>query len=196
MLVYNVEHPGREMNWSGAYILDTNVLAALQFPHIKWKQEKVAAYSGFILKLLENNATLYVSTLSLQELYHLAEKIAYNHYCIVNELRQKQFRQKQYRKIVSEREKLAETLQAIHSVIAEQFTLIEEHITIQDTQNFINAYAKHSYDPMDFLLIEHNLKRCKNVITDDKDFQIDSRLNIFCYRPEVRIKEKEQGAFS
>ena len=195
-MVYDIEHPDNRMNWSGFYILDTNILAALQFPHINWKQEKVAAYFEFILKLLKNNATLYVSTLSLQELYHLAEKIAYNHYCIINNLSQKQLHQKQYRKIIEERKRLAENLQAIHSIIAEQFTLIEERISIQDTQNFVNAYAKHSYDPMDFLLVEHNFNRCRNIITDDKDFQTDHRLNVFCYHPDGKIKEKGQAAFS
>lgn len=180
-MVADISNPLNNINQSDSYLIDTNVLSAMLFSIHQWPSDKISAYTSFVLNLLQNNVTLYVSTLSLQELYHLAERIAYEHYCNSNSLSKRAYGIKKFRKNSTARTNLASTLSNIHSIITNQYTIIEDTISKNTVQKFVDTYDQHIYDPMDFVVVENNLDKCKKVITDDKDFQNDSRLTIFTY---------------
>lgn len=170
-------------NKSDSYIIDTNILSCLFVSNQQWSSQKKSAYTNFILDLMQKNTSLYVSTLSLQELFHVTERIAYEQYCRTNNKNKRQYTLKCFRSDNAERTKLANSLKQIHSMIVNQYQIIEEYITKGDVQDFVKTYSNHVYDPMDYLVVSHNLERCNNIITDDKDFQKDNRLNIFTYIP-------------
>lgn len=165
-----------KMTGKETFFLDTNVLCAVHF-QTKWDSGKINAYSSFVRDLLLKNITIYVSALSLQEFYHLIEKIEYESY-IANHNR---ISKKDYRRMSSERNRIANLLELIHKQIKEQYVLVNDVLDLEDLNEFVGNYSNHMYDPIDFALVNHHASNCSNFITDDKDFQIDSNITVYSY---------------
>lgn len=163
---------------SEQFFVDTNVLCAIHFRHSQWLPDKLAAYSAFILALHKNHNTLYVSAFSLQELYHLIERAEYRVYNASQAVR---LTKKQFRGLPVERANLAREIRDIHTEIASQYKIANDEVRKDDMDEFVRSYCTHSYDPIDFIVVNHYHDLCNNFITDDSDFQNDSRLTVYTY---------------
>lgn len=159
-----------------SFLVDTNVLCAVHF-HSLWDINKVNTYSSFLRDLLKKGITLYVSALSLQELYHLIEKTERKLY----EKTHGKINKKDFRKIVLERSRIANELQLIHQQIMGQYVIIDDVLDSEDINEFINKYTVHSYDPIDFTVVSHHASNCPNFITDDSDFKPDGSIVVYSY---------------
>ena len=165
-----------QMTGEETFFLDTNVLCAVHF-QTKWDADKIKAYSSFVRDLLLKNITIYVSALSLQEFYHLIEKIEYksyiNNHAYINK--------KDYRRLIVERNRIANLLSLIHKQIKEQYVLINDVLDLDDLDEFVEKYSTHMYDPIDFAIVSHHASSCSNFITDDKDFRVDPNITVYSY---------------
>ncbi|WP_303815405.1 hypothetical protein [Selenomonas ruminantium] len=166
-----------EIDENETFFVDTNVLCAVHFHTSSWSNNKVNAYSSFLSSLLLKNITLYVSSLSLQEFYHLIEKTERKIY----EANNGSISKKDFRRNKVERARIANELQLIHKQIAGQYTLIDDVIDVDDVCNFVNQYTSHAYDPVDFAIVNHHASNCSNFITDDSDFKLDSNITVYSY---------------
>ena len=161
------------------FFVDTNVLLAVHFGFSRnWSAHKIGVYASFILALLKEDVTVCVSALNLQELYHLVEKCECNLY--YGSPRNNVVNLKRYRRIASERSRIAQDLRSKHLEISEQYSVVESVVDVKNVEDFINNYESHSYDPIDFFTARHNGKNCVNFITDDADFRRDSNINVYC----------------
>ena len=177
MIKHILEVNVSEIDSSEVFFVDTNILLALHFGLSRWNDEKKSAYANFVFTLLNRGNELCVSMLILQELYNLIEKLEYEQYRAIHE----NISRKGYRKICSERERIANDLRSKHLEIVEYYTLVQSSVTQNFVENFINRYESHLYEPIDFMMVKHNGKNCINFITDDSDFRNDSGISVYFY---------------
>ncbi|MDV0446147.1 hypothetical protein MmiAt1_17640 [Methanimicrococcus sp. At1] len=177
---------------SEEFYVDSNILYALYSENLKQTQneEKYNAYLHFVFKLMKNKNPLYVSSLNLQEVFHVIEKAEFRDYCKQNHTK---IKWKMYRKNKTERKKvknkLLNTLHQINSV----YEITEDSILCSDIHQFVNTFEKHQFDPIDFLTVNPkcflagNCKKNFNYITDDSDFKNNIQfqssvfMNIYSY---------------
>jgi predicted nucleic acid-binding protein len=156
------------------FFIDTNVLAFLHFgyPSPRLRPSKIAAYSNFISGLLGNGNDMYVSALTLQELLHLLERLecarAFGKVHV-----------KTFRAMPAERAKLETRLKSIVRQIYINYKIVDDTVGRADIDKIIKNYSGHSYDPMDFIVVDHHHGRCVNFITDDADFRNDNRIKAY-----------------
>ena len=162
------------INKNEVFFVDANVLFAIHFELSTWSRDKIDAYSSFVLELLKNGVTICVSALNLQEVYHLVEKCECDLYygSSGNNI-------KRYRRIASERSRIAQDLRSKHLEISEQYTVVGSFVDSKRIEDFITEYESHSYDPIDFFTVKYNGKNCVNFITNDADFRSDSNINVY-----------------
>ncbi len=161
------------------FLVDTNVLCRIHLgePCTDWPEEKVNDYSNFIGGLLLRGNRLLVSLFNLQEIFHTVERMEFNK-------NRKLYKDKKvFRNTPAERQALQTKLRGIIAQIKSSYFLLEDTISSGDTDSFLSSYCTHTYDPIDYLVVEHNCSSCVNFITDDTDFRPDSRLNVYAYNP-------------
>lgn len=159
------------------FFVDTNVLLAVHFGFSRdWSAHKIDTYASFILALLKKDVVVCVSALNLQELYHLVEKCE----CSLYGATHGDIHLKRYRRMTSERSRIARDVKSKHLEISEQYSIVPSLIDADMIEDFIDEYESHSYDPIDFFTARHNGKGCVNFITDDGDFRRDSSINVYC----------------
>lgn len=159
------------------FFVDTNVLLAIHFNLSNWDMTKTSVYSSFVFSLLSKGNKLCVSMLNLQELYNLVERLEYEQYILADG----QISRKKYRKIATERERIAKDLQTKHLELSSYYDLIQCTIKEECMNNFIDNYKSHVYEPIDFITVRYNTNNCRNFITDDSDFKCDPNLNVYSY---------------
>ena len=167
-----------EISSEEEFLVDTNVLLAVHFGSSRWSEEKIEQYASFILALLKNGNTLYVSALNLQELCHSFENNEFVQYRCVNHYG-REFTKKMYRAIEEERRRLSKDLQSKYAEISDQYVVLSGSITNSMIKNFIEDYENHFYDPIDFMTVRHNANGIVNFITDDADFKKDPRIVVY-----------------
>ena len=66
------------------------------------------------------------------------------------------------------------------------YSIIKMNLRIDDTvllntilEQFALSYDSHSYDPIDYFVVENQLAKSSFFVTDDKDYQADSRIDLF-----------------
>ncbi|MDV0447474.1 hypothetical protein MsAg5_13730 [Methanosarcinaceae archaeon Ag5] len=167
------------------YFIDANVLLFIHLNDKKRNQKtnKKIVYSRFVEYLQENGNSIFVSTLNLQEVLHVVEKIEFDQYHQINpKTKFKQYRQNKY-----ERHKLKQKLDEILNQITQSYSIEDDSITKEDVESFVSDFERHLYDPMDFFTVH---LRCQpnskfNYITDDSDFknnnlfQTSSLINLY-----------------
>jgi predicted nucleic acid-binding protein len=161
---------------SEEFYIDTNILAYLHFGFLSksWDEEKISAYSNFIACLLNNKNIISVSTLTLQELIHLLERLECIRICGNAKV-------KKFRRMLAEREKMEIILKAIISQIGDCYRIVDDKVSRIDIDNILKNYSSHLYDPIDFIIVDHHRKHHKyiNFITDDADFRNDTSINVY-----------------
>lgn len=161
------------------FFIDANVLYYL-VGRDNGNSVKVAeGYSNFIGQLFKQNCRLCVSTLTMQEVLHLEEKRACARHFKIPTITGQYL--KKFRANKDERIKVKNMLDNILTMVSEDYKIIDNHVTHDLLKSFVDDYNLHKYDPIDYLLVQCNISKCCNFITNDKDFQKDINLNIFTY---------------
>lgn len=147
--------------------------------------EKMKAYSKFLTALAENGNSLYISSLNLQEVLHLIEKIEHSGYCTASS---SHIGLKKYRRNNPERKKVQQKLNAVLQHIKSNYSVADDGITFENIESFVQNYDKHLYDPIDFFVTNARNRSTLNYITDDSDFKDNSKfqtnpfINLYTYK--------------
>lgn len=159
------------------YVVDTNVL---YFIHSGYKvsKHKSTTYSNIVSTILNQGCKLIISTLSVQELLHIIEKKEYRIFCDNNGKDPKHYTKKDFRQNLVERNKLKAKLQVVLCELSTYYSLDDAEITNVRINDFINAYEMHRLDVIDYFLIKNYDKEKTVFISDDKDFQSVSEINV------------------
>ena len=156
-----------------AIAVDTNVLLWTFYGNATYSQAyQKNIYPTFLESLIEDKkCKIYTTIYNICELFNVVEKNEYDLYLQRNCLNAESFSKKQYRKNVTEREKIKKILELLYNQISNCMNIVEYNITENNIDEYKENYEKHSYDVFDFAL----LKYCKEkdiiyVLTDDSDF--------------------------
>jgi hypothetical protein len=170
----------KEMNTvfseADVFFIDANVLIFLYAPISEQDKQKSAAYSNFIQKLNGDACRLCISTLNAQEVFHVIERI---HCGIYRSDAGTSLTIKEYRKIHSERIKLAGIQQTAWKSLKEIYEIVQEQIDSCDLSEFTRHYENHRYEPIDYIVKAHHTPL--NIITDDRDFAEDENVAAYTF---------------
>lgn len=159
------------------FVLDTNVLYFIHSGYVMQSNFKGLQYSNVIKTILENGYTIEVSSLNIQELFHLIEKKEYELYCIANSKTPETYKKKDYRKDLSQRTRLKAKLCTILSELS-LYKLKDGNITVKMLHDFSNNFDLHQMDPIDYVLVQgYNFSKTV-FISDDKDFQSNPSISV------------------
>ena len=164
------------------FMLDANVLHWLYsgYTFEPYIQNKSQQYSNFIGKLLSMNVKLGASAGNVQEALHLIEKSEFELYKKNNKHLPIGYNLKKFRNETAERKKVMQKTNAEYVGISSVCEIYGLQITNKRLQSYISTMTSLQYDPIDYFVAE-NCCSCKrvNFITDDRDFRVDSRLEIY-----------------
>lgn len=166
------------------FAIDTNILYFLHsgysFQPGSNIYNKFIIYSNFVGDLLLRGNTLCVSVANMQELCHVIEKKEFERYRNTHHYSPSNFSLKQFRSISSERTRVKSKLQLIYNQITQTYIVYSIRLSETKLQDFLSTYDSFRYDPIDYLFAENCLDEgVDSIITDDHDFQKDTRLNIY-----------------
>ena len=164
-------------------VIDTNVLFFLHGGYSQTTRERIkaGAYANLISDLIANHNEIFVSTLTLQELFHVVEDKEYKLY---NATHSVVFaNKKQFRADNVQRQLLKRKLLSIYSQINSLYTITDYcEIKLQDVTEFLNTYDSHKFDPLDYILAKtFNCFANVYYVTDDKDFLSKPTLEVISY---------------
>lgn len=163
------------------FILDANILSYLYSGYVLDQQKalKASKYSNFISGLLSNGNNISTSAAYVQEVLNYIEKTEYNLYkkrSPTNQLNRKQFRNNTvFRSIVEKK------TNNVYSAICQNcYNVYDINISKQTIDGFVNNFGHHVYDPIDYIVAEDlSVNNRLNIITDDRDYRSDSRLQVY-----------------
>lgn len=153
------------------FVLDTNILYWMFYDRCSYSHApSQKKYSSIVTKLKMYNQ-LFVSPLSLYELFVIIEKNEYRLYCMENGYSEEEYRLKEYRKIQQERKRLQDTLELTYKQINQFTKILPQNLTKDKVLNTAQNFSTHKLDVFDQTLISF----CKensihNIITDDGDY--------------------------
>lgn len=173
--------------------VDTNVLLWTFYGNITYsKSYQKNIYPNFLGDAIENKqCKIYTTMHNICELYNVIEKNEYELYLKKNSLKEEEFNKKQYRAIITEREKIQKMFKLLYNQISQCIEIIEYNLDDKVITEYTDIYNLHRYDMFDFIL----LKFCKDnninhILTDDADFisYIDYIKNINIITANKKIK--------
>ncbi|MDV0446141.1 hypothetical protein MmiAt1_17580 [Methanimicrococcus sp. At1] len=193
-MIFNIQS-AEAIDLSDVFFVDTNVLYSVYFKKLEINEndERIEAYTDFLLKLQQNGNKLYISSLNLQEVLHVIEKEEYRDFCRQNRLR---INWKTYRKNIFERQKVRNKLLNAMQQINSNYIIAEDSVFYSDLFQFVQSFEEHRLDPIDFLVTYSKYISANqsgeifNYITDDSDFKTDNRfqssafMNIYTYEKQ------------
>lgn len=166
-------------------ILDTNVLLFVHGGYSPTPQEraKYNSYSNFISLLISHNMVIFVSPLTLQELFHVIEAKEYKLYLESNSLNRQAFTLKQFRSNQILRANVKSKIQSVYQQIKSAYEILDyTELKKYDVDNYVSTYDTHKFDPMDYILTKSFQYYVDTYyLTDDKDFLSDSTLEVISY---------------
>lgn len=162
------------------FVLDTNILYFIHSGYYLPTDQKSVTYSNLLKKILSGNREIIVSALSLQELLFGVENKEYLLYLSANGITDKHtYTKKDFRRNQKERSNLKSKMQTILSEVSTAYKLIDGEIEGVQVVHFVDDLLSYKYDPIDYVLVDNFLTKAKPVfISDDTDFQSDSRVDI------------------
>ena len=140
------------------------------------KNEKSAAYSDFIQKVLDSGCQLFTSSLCLSEIGHVIEKKFFKIYKMENP----SVTLKQFRAITQKRNEIISIVKSIWEEINSLSTIIDFSVTKKAGDNMLEKLQEaplDTYDAQYLLIMEDN--KITNILTDDKDFRSVSGIDIY-----------------
>lgn len=179
MAVYDIEKVDISMiSPDEIFILDANILFFLYSGYTlnAKKSIKASKYSNFISSLLSNGNNISTSAAYVQETINCIENTEFDLYKKNHPINKKKFRYNPtLRSIVS-----AKTNNVYTAICQNCCDVYGATITKQITDKFVNDFCNHTYDPMDYIAVENLISINRvNVITDDRDYRGDSRIQVY-----------------
>ncbi|WOC31649.1 MULTISPECIES: hypothetical protein [Caproicibacterium] len=162
------------------FVIDTNILYFVHSGYYLPTDRKRTVYSNLLQKILSGDRKIIVSALSLQELLFGVENKEYLLYLAAHGITDKRtYTKKDFRRNQKERSKLKSKMQTILSEITTAYKLSDGDIKGVQVVHFVDDLLSYKYDPIDYVLVDNYLAQSSTVfISDDTDFQYDSRINI------------------
>lgn len=163
------------------FFLDTNILFFIHSGYYMQTSSEFTEYSNIVQRILSNGNSIYVSALNIQELLNGIENKEYLLYIRANSLNKHSFTKKDFRNNATLRLNVKNKLLIVIQEIECAYNIVEGgNISLSLTKNFVTNYEKHHYDPMDYYLVKNTYDYSDSItyITDDKDFQFDSSINV------------------
>lgn len=152
------------------FVLDTNVLYYVHSGYYLPNDTKSILYSNVILTILTSGYAVKVSALSVQELLYGVENKEYLLYCQRNGLNSARYTKKQYRSDQTQRACVKHKLTTILSELS-PYRLDDGSMQVSVLQQFVNSLSSHKMDPVDYMLTQCYDPAKTVFISDDKDFQ-------------------------
>lgn len=176
-----------------AIAIDTNVLLWTFYGNTTYVQAyQKNIYPNFLVDAIENKkCKIYTTMYNICELFNVIEKNEYELYIKANSLQQEDFNRKQYRAIITERERIQKMFKLLYSQISQCINIIEYNIDDKSIKEYIGIYNLHRYDIFDFTLVkfckENNIK-C--ILSDDADFTscVDDQKDITIITANKKMK--------
>lgn len=178
--VFNIESELSTRISGEKFAVDTNVLY--------WTFYEKSAYSTEVRKKTYPNAVtnlklhnqIYVSPLCLYELFVIIEKNEYKIYCD-QQKKDENFKLKDYREILAEREKVGKILEITYKNIRNFATILPQKIDKERVGDLATSFAKDKLDVFDkTLAVFCRENDIKNIITDDRDYRtVIDELNVY-----------------
>lgn len=159
------------------FVLDTNILYFVHSGYYLPNSNKCRVYSNMIQDLLNSNCHIYVSSLSLQELFFGIENKEYKNYCIRNNKNPLVFHKKDFRNIAEERLNIKVKLMQVMSEIS-VYTQCDGKVNCSFLENFLLTYNLHKMDPVDYLLVKNYDTEKTIFVTDDRDYFSMQNINV------------------
>lgn len=161
------------------FVLDTNILYFIHSGYYVPSDTKHAKYSNIIQQILTNGNQLLVSTFCLQELIFGIENKEYKKYCTNNGLNEHIFTKKDFRKNLCLRTAVESKIKVVLTEIKSTYTISDGQITKENIQKLVDDFSKHTYDPIDYLMVKNMLSYSDlTFITDDSDFTNDADIEV------------------
>lgn len=152
--------------------LDTNVLLWTFYDRINAsKSYQKNIYPLFVDKALNGNNQLFTSIYNILEAFSIIENTEYDLYLNDNSLDKDTFKKKDYRKLLTEREKVKNTISLFFEQVKEAITILDNQISEKDLIEFYDTYTEQLLDSNDFAFIKIcNQNKLNYLVTDDVDF--------------------------
>ena len=161
------------------YLLDTNVLYFVHSGYYAPTNPKSVAYSNLVQSLLTNGRKIVLSVLNIQELLYGIENKEYELYWRATHQNRNAYTKKDYRKNAIERVKLHSKMSTVLTELSAAYVCENASVEWTQIKEFVKKLNAHCYDPIDYVLVENYRTKEKIVfISDDKDFQADSTINL------------------
>lgn len=163
------------------FFLDTNILFFIHSGYYAQATIEFIEYSNIVQKILSNGNSIYVSALNIQELLNGIENKEYLLYIKANGFKKSSFTKKDFRSNTSLRLNVKKKLLIVIQEIENAYNIVDGgNISLSLTKNFATDYENHHYDPIDYYFVKNTFSHSKSItyITDDRDFQFDSNINV------------------
>ena len=159
------------------FVLDTNVLYYVHSGYLLSNCPECLSYSNLIQDILAKGYTIKVSSLSIQELLFSIENKEYQLYLSTNKIDAKKYSKKDYRRNPVHRENVKTKFK---TVLMELNVYAQEDATVNlsTIHRFVNTLEGHLMDPIDYLLSENFDGKKTIFISNDKDFQSLSQIQV------------------
>lgn len=161
------------------FLLDTNVLYFVHSGYYMPSNPKSLAYSNLLQQLLTAGRKVVLSALNIQELLYGVENKEYDLYLHATRQNRQAYTKKEYRGNTVERAKLFSKMNTILAELSSTYECADAVVGYSQIGDFLHNLQTHRYDPIDYILVE-NYRGKGNIvfISDDKDFQADSTINL------------------
>lgn len=160
-----------------SFILDTNILYFVHSGYYSNTYFKNIIYSNLLQQIMIKGNDLFVTSLNLQELIFGIENKEYELYLNVTGKTRK-FTKKDFRRDTSLRTSVQSKVKVVLMEIESAYKFCDIDVTTKSVESFVDDYLKYLYDPMDYLVVDATNKKEIIYITDDTDFQSDSRVEV------------------
>lgn len=159
--------------------LDTNVILLIYggYSLSPLDRRKASVFSSFLGKAKKNGCLLATTVANVQEVFHIIEKTEYE---IANTTDPSKYRNlKVFRKDSKQRVSVKNKVNSLYSIIKMNLRIDDTVLLNTILEQFALSYDSHSYDPIDYFVVENQLAKSSFFVTDDKDYQADSRIDLF-----------------
>lgn len=161
-----------------SFILDTNILYFVHSGYYSSTYSKNIAYSNLLQQIMRKGNALFVTSLNLQELIFGIENKEYELHLNTIGKDRKVFTKKDFRKDATLRASVHSKVKVILVEIKAAYELRDIDVSMKRVESFVGDYLKYLYDPMDYLVVDATNEKDIIYITDDTDFQSDSRIEV------------------
>lgn len=161
-----------------SFVLDTNVLYFVHSGYYLPAGKKDVAYSNFIGKISANGNPILVSSLNVQEFMNLIENQEYRLYLKSISSDAQTFTKKDFRRNTTLKSSVKRKLDSAFLQLKSTYCLVDAKVENCQIESFVSDYELHRYDPIDYIMVNNLPKNEVIYLTDDKDFQFDSEINV------------------